>query len=371
MRTRPWSATDTRSKGGTGPAFDQAGRIHKLSLEFDVDGGNSKDVTPHVLELAMLSAEGAYDIPGFQVKGVSYRTNRMTRTAMRTFGVIQCSLIRETAIEHVAHELPNLPPEEIRQRNFYADVGTPVTPYGQPLDYCIINEIWQQLREHSDFDERAQKVEHFNKTNRWHKRGIAMTPIKYGVAYTYLPYNQGTAYVAAYAEDGSVVIHTGAIEMGQGIYTKLIQLAAETLKIGIEKIEVAPPATEVIPNASSSGASVGADLHGGALEVACRTLRQRLESMCRDLEIDGQAPPCWSTREGWRKSWPEIVEKAYQLRLDLTAEAHYRSPDITGFDPLSTSNKPFLDFTWSAACSEVEIDVLTGEFNILRTDILV
>jgi xanthine dehydrogenase/oxidase len=354
-------------------AFDQDGRIHELNLEFTLDGGNSKDVTQHVLDLAVLSADGAYLIPRFRVDGASYRTSRMTRTAMRTFGVTQCSLIRETAIEHVAHVLGILP-EDVRWLNFYPnskpDQVNASTPYGQRLNHCIIGDVWQRLLEDADFSARAREVAEFNRRSPWRKRGISMLPIKYGVAYTYVPYNQGSAYVAIYAQDGSVLVHTGAVEMGQGVNTKLAQLAADVLGVRLELIEVAPSSTEVIPNASSSGASTGADLHGGALMEACRVLRRRLTRMCRELQREGKAPAGWDQPDGWMAKWPEIVEQAYNRRLNLTAQAHYQSPRLTGFDFNDKPAEPFLYFTYSAACSEVEIDVLTGEFNVRRADIL-
>ncbi|MGH6903393.1 MAG: molybdopterin cofactor-binding domain-containing protein, partial [Geminicoccaceae bacterium] len=354
-------------------AFDQDGRIHELNLGFTLDGGNSKDVTQHVLDLAMLSADGAYFIPRFRVDGASYLTSRMTRTAMRTFGVTQCSLIRETAIEHVAHALDMLP-EDVRRRNFYPDSQPGLPPssthYGQKLEYCIVNDVWRRLLEDTDFYARAEEVAEFNRQSPWRKRGISMLPIKYGVAYTFLPYNQGSAYVAVYAQDGSIVVHTGAVEMGQGVNTKLAQLTADVLGVPLEMIEVAPSSTEVIPNASSSGASTGADLHGGALMRACQVLRRRLTCLCRELEREGKAPEGWDRPDGWKARWPEIVAHAYNRRLNLSAQAHYRSPRLTGFDFDDKAGEPFLYFTYSAACSEVEIDVLTGEFNVRRADIL-
>jgi xanthine dehydrogenase/oxidase len=358
-------------EGGYDAAYDRDGRIHELNLEFTLDGGNSKDVTQHVLDLAVLSADGAYSIPRFRVDGASYRTSRMTRTAMRTFGVTQCSLIRETAIERVAHELGMLP-EDVRQLNFYHDSrpdhADDIVPYGQKLTHCIINDVWQRLREDSCFDARARRIAEFNAQSPWRKRGISMLPIKYGVAYTYVPYNQGSAYVAIYAKDGTILVHTGAVEMGQGVNTKLAQLVADVLGVRLEMIEVAPSSTEVIPNASSSGASTGADLHGGALMKACKILRERLTDMCRAEKAN--APDGWEQPDGWRDRWPEIIRLAYDRRLNLSAQAHYQSPRLTGYDFDGKPGEPFLYFTYSAACSEVEIDVLTGEFNVRRADIL-
>ncbi|MDQ4082324.1 MAG: molybdopterin-dependent oxidoreductase, partial [Actinomycetota bacterium] len=346
---------------------DASGRIEKWRTDFWSNGGSTYDVTFPVSDLVVLSADGAYMVDTFGVNATCCRTNRLTRTAMRSFGVIQCSLITEDAIEQLAHAL-GLLPEDVRRANMYADSAKDAvesTPYGQPLKYAIGRAVWDRLLAESDFYARAAAVADFNARNRWRKRGISMIPVKYGVSYTYVTGNQGGALITVCESDGTVVISTGGVEMGQGLETKLVQIAAEVFGIDMSMFRAAETSTDVVPNASSTGASTGSDLNGGALKLAGRELRRRLEDYCRAHEDEF---PDWKTR--WRELWPKIVASAYGDRVNLSAQALYKSPDLSEVSNEHPSGSPFYYFTWSAACSEVEIDVLTGEFTLLRTDIL-
>jgi xanthine dehydrogenase/oxidase len=221
----------------------------------------------------------------------------------------------------------------------------------------------------SDFENRHQAVLQFNGQNRWRKRGISMIPMKYGVSYTFLTGNQGGALLTVCESDGTVIIATGGVEMGQGLETKLVQIAAEFLGIDMSLIQPVQTATGVVPNAVSTGASTGADLNGGAVKLAAEDLKTRLQQWCAANETTYPKIKNWQTE--WSSLWPLIVNYAYQDRQDLSAQALYASPDLSEVGPTPSSNAtPFYYYTWSAACSEVEIDVLTGEFTILRSDIL-
>src|SRR5258707_5925325 len=351
---------------------DSGGRIKKLRIDFWSNAGFSYDCSLSIMDLVLLSADGAYNVPTFQANGTVCRTNLATNTAFRSFGVIQCSLILEEAIEHLAYQL-GIPPEVVRQLNFYQDAtidSFDLTPYGQELRDCRIRQVWADLCKKACFDERSQAVQDFNKANRWRKRGIAMMPIKYGVSYTYLPLNQATAEVMVYNSDGSVLVHHGGIEMGQGLDTKILQIAAETLGIPYDLIQIAHADTSTVPNASSTGASTGADLQGGAVLRAAKKLRKRLVSFC--LSNPSLVPSDW--RQHWDKAWPKIVQAASGMKVDLSSKAHFASPNLEQLDPdhiqLTPGKQVFYYFTYSAAVSEVEIDVLTGEFTILRSDII-
>jgi len=346
---------------------DPSGRIEKWRTDFWSNGGNTYDVTFPVSDLVMLTADGAYMVDTFGVNATCCRTNRMTRTAMRSFGVIQCSLITEDAIEQAAQALGMLP-EDVRLANMYADSGkdsSQATPYGQPLKYAIGRDVWQQLLTSADFYARAEAVAAFNAQNRWRKRGISMIPIKYGISYTYLTGNQAGAVLTVCESDGTVVVSSGGVEMGQGLETKLMQIAAEVLGIDMDMLRPAETSTEVVPNASSTGASTGSDLNGGAVKLAATELRERLEAYCRANE---KQFPDWQKR--WKELWPAIVLAAYGDRVNLSAQALYASPDLSEISKQQPTGSPFYYFTWSAACSEVEVDTLTGEFMLLRTDIL-
>ncbi|NQZ11812.1 MAG: molybdopterin-dependent oxidoreductase, partial [Algicola sp.] len=264
------------------------------------------------------------------------------------------------------------------------------TPYLTGLAYNNIGRLWRDLKKTSDFDQRKIDVETFNKENKWRKRGISMIPLKYGVSYSGPrgTLNQGGAYVMAYAADASVLVHHGGVEMGQGIQTKMAQIAAQTLGINIEYIKMADTDTSVISDASPTAASTGSDLNGGAVQQACLALRQRLEKMCEDLEeyslsfAESDKLPTdqrdilaiktivrnWRPR--WAEIWPTIVEYAYASRVNLSESARYKTPHYSVFDDEHPAGQPFFYFTYSAAVSEVEVDILTGDFVTRRSDIL-
>lgn len=366
---------------------------------YNSDGGNTYDLSFAVMDLAQLHGDNVYYTKYYQTEGYVYRTNRASNTAFRSFGTIQSILIQENAIEHMAHELNKnsknnrILPEDIRENNFYktGSIETfDTTPYGQDLMYCNIRDIWGDLKKSSKFKEREEDIQKFNKANRWKKQGISMIPLKYGISYTGPrgTLNQGYALVNVYQSDGTVLVMCGGVEIGQGLNTKMAQIAAQTLGIPLKMIRVGSTDSAAVPNAAATAASTGSDLNGGAVEAACKKLRQRLEQFCMNLE---QFLPhmekkhkktlrsetyrkLWKIVENWRtkwhKIWPKIVEMAYINRVNLSAQAHYKTPHYSSVDIDHPHGHPFFYFTYSAAVSEVEIDVLTGEFTVLRSDIL-
>ncbi|HKS28347.1 MAG TPA: molybdopterin cofactor-binding domain-containing protein [Pyrinomonadaceae bacterium] len=352
-------------KGKYSVAFDKKGMLHGLKFELTSDGGCTYDCSFPVHDLAMQNVDNSYYVPTFETRGDVARTNNASNTAFRSFGTVQAILIGEEAIERVAHEL-GMTPEEVRYRNLYETSrgrSFQRTPYMQALKPCYIRQIWDTLWESSDFEKRQQEVERFNSQNRWRKRGISMIPLKYGIGYQPRSLDQGVALVVAYASDGSVLLQHGGIDSGQGINTKMLQIAAETLGIPMEWIRIAESSTETCPNATATAASSGSDLFGGAVQLACQKLRKRLEKYCEENKVKG-----W--RKNWQMKWKEIVSGAYNARVDLTSEALFRTPHLgntTGDHPYGDA---FYYFSYSAAATEVEIDVLTGETTILRTDIL-
>lgn len=264
------------------------------------------------------------------------------------------------------------------------------TPYQQALKWNRINVLWDKLKETSDFAQRKQEVADFNARNRFKKRGMCMMPLKYGISYTGPrgTLNQAGAYVVAYAADGTVLLNHGGVEIGQGILTKMIQVAAETLDIPIELIKQTPTDTNIISDASPTAASTGSDLNGGAVQKACLILRKRLEQFCVDLEENSMyfansdhasgdkdlilqiRTVVNNWRDHWSECWPIIVNLAYQARVGLAVEARYKTPHYQAVTDSMPYGRPFFYFTYAAAVSEVEIDVLTGDHVILRSDIL-
>jgi xanthine dehydrogenase/oxidase len=384
-------ATDTLMVGKRHPyqgnyhiAYTRDGKIKGLHLDLKSDAGDTYDCSFAVMDLSLLQSDGCYMVDTLQANGTIYRTNKPSNTAFRTFGTVQPYAVFEDAIEHVAHRLSQtlgrrVSPEEVRRKNLYQtgviQGSTKIfdrTHIGQDLIFCNIRKLWDSLYESSDFEQRAQAVEKFNQANRWRKRGIAMIPQKYGIAFTEPrgSLNASSALVNINMADGSVVVHHGGVEMGQGLNTKIAQLAANTLGIALEKVRVAGINSDAIVNAPATAASTGYDLNGGAVEKACRILRNRLEDFCRDIEQFNPHKCIEHWRYDWAGCWQEIVFKAWFNRVNLSAAELYKNPHYEGPSEKNPRGKPFLYFVWSVAASEVEIDVLTGEFTILRADIL-
>jgi xanthine dehydrogenase/oxidase len=361
-------------------AFTREGILEGARIDLHSDAGDTYDCSFAVMDLSLLQADGCYMAKTFQANGVVYRTNKSSNTAMRTFGNIQPYVIREDAMEHVAHQLGKtlgrqVLPEEVRRKNLYRTGDLKLYDYshhGQKLMFCNIREIWDDLYRACDFESREREVQRFNRENRWRKRGIAMIPQKYGIAFTEPrgSLNASSALVNVNMTDASVFVQHGGVEMGQGLHTKIAQVAANTLGIPLEWIRVAGNNSDAIVNAPATAASTGFDLNGGAVDQACRVLRTRLESFCRDLEQFTPHDCVEGWRTAWTEKWKEIVFKAWFNRVNLSAAELYKNPHYEGPTDRNPSSEPYLYYVYSAAATEVEIDVLTGEFTILRADVL-
>ncbi len=355
------------------------GKIIGTVFEFYSNGGNTKDCSFDVMDCAILGADNAYNVPNFQAEGFVCKTNRSSNNAMRSYGGVQSGLITEEAIEAAAYKIGMLP-EDVRQKNLYF-MGD-FTPYGQQLDYCFIQNVWEKLRQDADFDNRQKAVDAFNKANKWKKRGISMIPLKYGMGYNLGFLMQGAAKIEIYASDGSILLSHGGVEMGQGVMTKTAQIAAQTLNVPLGYIQMDSTRTSVIPNAIGTGATSSSDLNGGATKKACEIQRLKLEEFCLNLLQKNGSKWCienginyWDFPEGWQAIvtaqgktgmiWTNVLSQAYMHRVDLSSQALYSTPGLA-----DTLDQQFYGFTYSACCTEVEIDVLTGESNIIRTDML-
>ena len=363
------------------PEGPDKGKILGTVYEFYSNGGNTVDCSFDVMDCAVLGADNCYQVANFQTEGFVCRTNRTSNGAMRSYGGVQSGLICEESIEAAAFKIGMLP-EDLREKNFYV-VGDR-TPYGQSLDYCIIREVWDHLRKKSEFDDRVKAVEKFNAENRWKKRGISMIPLKYGLGYNLGYLMQGSGKIDIYTGDGSILVSHGGVEMGQGVMTKIAQITAETLNVPLGLIQLTGTRTSVIPNAIGTGATSSTDLNGGAVREACAIQRKKLEDLClRLLQQHGskwckdQGINYWDHKEGWQAKvktpgnpepvmiWNYVISQAYKNRVELSSQALYRTPGLS-----DSLDQQFYGFTYSACCSEVEIDVLTGESNVLRTDMM-
>lgn len=360
------------------PEGKHRGKMKGTIYEFYSNGGNTVDCSFDVMDCALLGADNSYNVDNFQAQGHVCKLNVTSNGAMRSYGSVQAGLITEEALEAAAHAIGMLP-EDVREKNLYS-MGDQ-TPFGQKLDYCIIKEVWHRLRETSEFDKRLKEVEKFNKNNKWKKRGISMIPMKYGLGYNLGFLMQGGALVDIYNHDGTVLVTHGGVEMGQGVMTKLAQIAAESLNIPLSMIQMTGMHTNVVPNATGSGATSSTDLNGGAVKKACEIQRKKLEDACLQLLNKNGSEWCrenginyWDhPKEGWKAVvttkggtgmiWNNVISHAYQNVVDLSSQALYQTPGL-----IESEDQQFYGYTYSACCSEVEIDVLTGESNVVRTD---
>ncbi len=355
--------------------FDGSGRLLALKLDLYSDGGWSLDLSEAVLQRAMLHSDNAYLVPHVQVLGWVAKTHRQSHTAFRGFGGPQGMAMAEEIIDRVARTL-GLPPEEVRERNFYREGDT--TPYGQAVrDAGRLHSIWTDLRRSSRYAQRRAELARTNSVNPHCKRGLAITPVKFGISFTSSALNQAGALVLIY-RDGTVQVNHGGTEMGQGLHTKMLQVAADALGVPVDWVRVMPTRTDKVPNTSATAASCGADLNGAAVRAACETLKARLAGVAARHFGGGVTPAdlhfTAGTITGPGGAAPvldfrAVVQEAYQAQVALFATGYYRTPDLD-FNRETGQGRVFHYFVYGAAVSEVEVDAFTGEYRLLRVDIL-
>jgi xanthine dehydrogenase large subunit len=349
------------------------GRLEGVRISLYSDGGWSLDLSEPVLSRAMFHCDNAYLLPAAEITGLICRTHKTSQTAFRGFGGPQGMLVIEEILDQAARRL-GLPPEIIRERNFYCDGDT--THYGQPVkDAGRIEIIWSRLKESSGFAQRREEIDHWNSHHPHFKRGLAITPVKFGISFTATFFNQGAALVLIY-RDGSTQVNHGGAEMGQGLHTKIQQIAAESLGLDLESVRVMPTSTGKIPNTSATAASAGTDLNGAAVADACSQLRTRLAEVaavilgCDSAAVHFSHGFVFPNGEEHRAiPFARVCDAAYRKRVPLFAQGYYSTPDIH-YDPQMGRGAPFHYFAYAAAVSEVEVDGFTGDYRLLRTDIL-
>ena len=355
--------------------FDDDGKLRGVELKLYSDGGWSLDLSDPVLWRALFHCDNAYLIPALDAAGWVCKTHKTSQTAFRGFGGPQGMIVIEDILDRIARTL-DLPPHEVRERNFYREGDS--THYGQPVkDAARLSRIWDELRRSSDFDARLGSIVEFNAANAYVKRGIAITPAKFGISFTATFFNQAGAFVLMY-RDGSVQVNHGGTEMGQGLHTKIRQIAAQGLGVTLDAVRVMPTRTDKIPNTSATAASAGTDLNGAAVLDACRQIQSRLVPVaanllgCDETSVrfeDGRVFSANSIGDDTSIELVRVVDAAYRSRVALFAHGYYRTPEIH-FDPKTATGKPFHYFAYGAAVSEVEVDGFTGEHRILRSDLL-
>lgn len=357
--------------------FDDEGLITALDVRHYTRCGWAMDLSLPVADRAMLHADNAYWLPNVRIESHRLRTNTQSATAFRGFGGPQGMLGMERIVDHVAAEL-GLEPLVVRQRNFYASGGSisgqemQTTPYAQPVEDFILDGLVEQLRASSDHDARRAAIADWNAANPVLKKGIALTPVKFGISFTLTHLNQAGALVHVYA-DGSIHLNHGGTEMGQGLFQKVAQVAASRFGVPPEAVRITATDTAKVPNTSATAASSGSDLNGMAVKAACDAIRDRMAAHLAQLHQCRPDAVVFSdghVQAGEAEySFAEVAALTHQARISLSATGFYKTPDIE-WDRIKGKGRPFFYFAYGAAVTEVVVDTLTGENRILRADIL-
>ncbi len=330
--------------------FDPDGRLQALDATLTADGGWSLDLSEPVLARALCHVDNAYWIPHVRLHGRIARTHKASSTAFRGFGGPQGMLVIEDILGRCAPVL-GVDPVDLRRRNFYTEGQS--TPYGQTVRHPERAGLaWDEVLTTGRVEERRAEIAAFNATHPHTKRGLAVTPVKFGIAFNFKAFNQAGALVHVY-KDGSVLINHGGTEMGQGLHTKMLQVAATTLRVPLERVRLAPTRTDKVPNTSATAASSGADLNGAAVKHACEQIRIRLDELAAGREL----------------GWEDLVREAYLSRVPLWAAGFYRTDGLE-WDASRMQGHQFKYFAYGAAAAEVEVDGFTGAYRTRRVDIV-
>ena len=352
---------------------DAQGRLMAVDFTHLVRCGWSQDLSLAVADRAMLHADNCYFIPNIRIESHRLKTNTQSATAYRGFGGPQGIVGIERVIDHLAHQL-GLDPVTVMRRNLYAPMGSApqTTPYGMAVEDSITDQILDRLIETSNYHARRDAVAEFNAQSPILKKGIALTPVKFGISFTLTFLNQAGALVHVY-QDGSVSVNHGGTEMGQGLNQKVAQVTAQVFGLTAGQVKITAADTGKVPNTSATAASSGSDLNGKAAENAALTIRDRLAAFIADKH--GASPDTVRFTQGQVRvggevyDFARVVAWAYQARVSLSSTGFYATPKIN-WDRVKGQGRPFLYFAYGASVTEVVIDTLTGENRILRCDIL-
>ena len=351
--------------------FDDDGHLVALDATLTADGGWSLDLSEPVLARAMCHIDNGYWIPNVRVDGRIAKTNKTSQTAFRGFGGPQGMIVVEDLLGRCA-PLLGYDAMELRRRNLYQSHHA--TPYGQPVRHAErLEACWSQVLEIGQVERRRTDIEQFNATHPHTKRALAMTPVKFGISFNLTAFNQAGALVHVY-KDGSVLINHGGTEMGQGLHTKMLQVAATTLGVPLARVRLAPTRTDKVPNTSATAASSGADLNGAAIKNACEQIRERLAVVAggklgvspHDVRFTDGAV---SGLSGDSLRWEDVIHAAYHQRVQLWAAGYYRTEGLH-WDAAAMHGEPFKYFAYGVAAAEVEVDGFTGGYTLRRVDIV-
>ena len=351
--------------------FDDNGLLHGIEIELAGNCGYSPDLSGSIVDRAMFHADNAYFLGNATINGHRCKTNTASNTAYRGFGGPQGMVAIEEIMDAVARSLGK-DPLEVRKTNYYGKTERNVTHYHQTVEHNVIHEMTAELEASSDYSKRREEIRAFNAKSPVLKKGLALTPVKFGISFTATFLNQAGALIHIYT-DGSIHLNHGGTEMGQGLNTKVAQIVAEVLQVDISRIQITATNTDKVPNTSPTAASSGTDLNGKAAQNAAETLKQRLiDFLVREYKVTPEDVEFRNSQVRVRDlflSFEEVIQKAYFGQVSLSSTGFYRTPKIF-YDRDKAAGRPFYYFAYGAACSEVIVDTLTGEYKMLRTDIL-
>ncbi len=351
--------------------FDDSGLIQGVEMDLAGGCGYSPDLSDAIVDRAMFHADNAYYLPAARITGHRVKTNAVSNTAFRGFGGPQGMLATEAMIERIARAVGE-DSLTVRQRNFYsAEDGRDSTHYGQKIEQHIIPSLVERLVGTSDYWGRRAEIQEYNRQSPVLKRGLALTPAKFGISFTVQHLNQAGALIHIYT-DGSIQLNHGGTEMGQGLYTKVAQVVAHAFQVDIERIACTATRTDKVPNTSPTAASSGSDLNGMAALDAAEIIKKRLVDFAGNHFGAEPGDVCFIDNQVHvgqeRYSFAEFIQLAYMNRISLSATGYYRTPEIH-YNRDTASGRPFFYFANGAAVAEVLIDTLTGEYRMIRADI--
>ena len=351
--------------------FDDDGLLHGIEMDLAGNCGYSPDLSGSIVDRAMFHSDNAYFLGNATINGHRCKTNTASNTAYRGFGGPQGMVAIEEVMDAVARSLGK-DPLEVRKLNYYGKTERNVTHYHQTVEHNVIHEMTAELEESAEYAKRRREIIAFNQKSPVLKKGLAMTPVKFGISFTATFLNQAGALIHIYT-DGSIHLNHGGTEMGQGLNTKVAQVVAEVFQVDIERIQITATNTDKVPNTSPTAASSGADLNGMAAKNAAETIKQRLvDFLVREYKV---TPEDVEFRNGQVRvrdhflSFEEMIQKAYFGQVSLSSTGFYRTPKIY-YDRDKAAGRPFYYYAYGVACVEVLVDTLTGEYRMLRGDIL-
>ena len=352
-------------------ATDAQGLIQATHIEINGNCGHSPDLSDAIVDRAMFHADNGYFLADCYVEGHRCRTNQVSHTAYRGFGGPQGMIVAEAMMDSISRKLGK-DPLAIRKLNLYGQDKRNTTQYGMQVEHNLLADLIDRLEASSDYQQRRQQISEFNQRSAIIKKGLALTPVKFGISFTAKHLNQAGALLHVYT-DGSMQINHGGTEMGQGLHTKIGQIVAHEFGVPLSNVEVTSTRTDKVPNTSPTAASSGTDLNGKAAQNACVIIKQRLaEFYANQVNEKPQDVTFDKLQVSVGKhsiAFSELIQQAYMQRISLSATGFYKTPKLK-YDRATGNGRPFFYFAYGASCSEVSIDTLTGEYKVDRVDIL-